>query len=355
MLGIRLSSPMAQVNQECKLTLKVLRFYPSPITKTDLMGPFSNKEKVDEWEVQCLECGRRFHLICVLYKKDIWPDGYICKLCAQKLDRPPVRNQLNAKNLPTNKLSDFLENKVKDLLTERNINGGDVIIRVLSSIDKLLEVKPFMRNYLQFKKMPVGPFPYRQKAVFAFQEIDGQDVCFFGFYAQEHGLNSMFQNRGHVYIACADSVSWFRPERSRSYVYETILIGYLQYVKNQGFVAVHVCTTPTNDKVTEIFNGHPSDQVKPNRRTVRAWFSNMVQSARDEGIVEYVDDILDDAYIRRVEYVTDMPYFDGDIWPEAIDFILTVSSVYLSNCLIQFILCALDNNFVCWVLEQIAF
>ncbi|KAM7539921.1 hypothetical protein Aperf_G00000027701 [Anoplocephala perfoliata] len=294
-----------------------------PIKKIDLMGPFSNKEKIDEWEVQCLECGRRFHLICVLYKKDIWPDGYICKLCTQKLGRPPVRNYLNAKNLPTNKLSDFLEKKVEDLLRERNINGGVVTIRVLSSTDKLLEVRPLMRHYLQFKGMPMGPFPYRQKTVFAFQEIDGQDVCFFAFYTQEHGLNAMFPNRGHVYLACIDSISWFRPEHARSCVSEAILIGYLQYIKNHGFVAVHVCTTPTNDRASEIFIGHPNDQVKPNRRTIRAWFTSMLQSARDGGIVEYVDDILDDAYIRGVERVTDLPYFDGDIWPEAIEFILT--------------------------------
>lgn len=37
-------------------------------------------------------------------------------------------------------------------------------------------------------------FPYRTKALFAFEEIDGDDVCFFGMHVQEYGSDCPFPN-----------------------------------------------------------------------------------------------------------------------------------------------------------------
>ena len=37
-------------------------------------------------------------------------------------------------------------------------------------------------------------FPYRTKAMFVFEEIDGIDVCFFGMHVQEYGSDCQAPN-----------------------------------------------------------------------------------------------------------------------------------------------------------------
>ena len=41
-------------------------------------------------------------------------------------------------------------------------------------------------------------FPYRSKAMFAFEEINGIDVCFFGMHVQEYGSDAPFPNTRQV-------------------------------------------------------------------------------------------------------------------------------------------------------------
>ena len=38
-------------------------------------------------------------------------------------------------------------------------------------------------------------FPYRAKAMFAFEEVDGVDVCFFGMHVQEYGSDAPAPNQ----------------------------------------------------------------------------------------------------------------------------------------------------------------
>lgn len=43
-------------------------------------------------------------------------------------------------------------------------------------------------------------FPYKAKAMFAFEEIDGVDVCFFGMHVQEYGSDCMAPNTRFVLL-----------------------------------------------------------------------------------------------------------------------------------------------------------
>lgn len=51
----------------------------------------------------------------------------------------------------------------------------------------------FISRFVDTGEMP-ETFPYRTKALFAFEEIDGVDVCFFGMHVQEYGSECAFPN-----------------------------------------------------------------------------------------------------------------------------------------------------------------
>lgn len=118
---------------------------------------------------------------------------------------------LRISELPQNHLSRFIEERVN-----RFMNGSapesaekcEVIIRTLAVYDKEMEVKPHMRHRLDRLKgstnsiLRYGPkgypdkFNYRTKCVFAFEVVDGIEVCFFGLHVQEFGNDCPAPNRG---------------------------------------------------------------------------------------------------------------------------------------------------------------
>ena len=48
--------------------------------------------------VECIHCRRSFHKICVLYHDDIWPEGYQCCNCLQRLRTTRKDNRFIAKS-----------------------------------------------------------------------------------------------------------------------------------------------------------------------------------------------------------------------------------------------------------------
>ena len=77
-----------------------------------------------------------------------------------------------------------LENRVNSFLREQGAGAGEIKIRVVSSSEKLLEIKPLLKE--KFGDEIQDRLPYRTKAMFVFEEIDGTDVCFFGMHVQEY-------------------------------------------------------------------------------------------------------------------------------------------------------------------------
>lgn len=60
--------------------------------------------------------------------------------------------------------------------------------------------------------------------MFAFEQIDNVDVCFFGLHVQEYGSECPNPNNRRVYIGYLDSVKFFQPAYLRTRVYHELLI-----------------------------------------------------------------------------------------------------------------------------------
>lgn len=199
------------------------------------------------------------------------------------------------------------------------IKAGEVTIRVLSSSDKCVEVKPGMKNrYVETGEWP-EQFPYRAKALFAWEEIDGVDVCFFGMHVQEYGSDSSPPNRRRVYLAYLDSVHFFRPKQVRTAVYHEILLGYLDYAKQLGYSMAHIWACPPSEGDDYIFHCHPPEQKIPKPKRLQDWYKKMLDKGLHEKIVVDYKDILKQATEDNFKSPAELPYFEGDFWPNVIE------------------------------------
>ncbi|XP_030279651.1 CREB-binding protein isoform X4 [Sparus aurata] len=270
--------------------------------------------------VECKDCGRKMHQICVLHYEVIWPSGFICDNCLKKSGKTRKENKFSAKRLQSTRLGMYIEDRVNKYLKRQNHpEAGEVFVRVVASSDKTVEVKPGMKaRFVDTGEMP-ETFPYRTKALFAFEEIDGVDVCFFGMHVQEYGSECPFPNTRRVYISYLDSIHFFRPRSLRTAVYHEILIGYLEYVKKLGYAQGHIWACPPSEGDDYIFHCHPPDQKIPKPKRLQEWYRKMLDKAFAERILHDYKDIFKQATEDRLTSANELPYFEGDFWPNVLE------------------------------------
>ncbi|XP_078140564.1 CREB binding protein b isoform X2 [Centroberyx gerrardi] len=280
--------------------------------KNDMLDP--------EPFVECKDCGRKMHQICVLHYDVIWPSGFICDNCLKKSSKTRKENKFSAKRLQSTRLGTYIEDRVNKYLKRQNYpEAGEVFVRVVASSDKTVEIKPGMKSKFVDSGEMVESFPYRTKALFAFEEIDGVDVCFFGMHVQEYGSECPFPNTRRVYISYLDSIHFFKPRLLRTAVYHEILIGYLEYVKKLGYVMGHIWACPPSEGDDYIFHCHPLDQKIPKPKRLQEWYRKMLDKAFAERIIHDYKDIFKQATEDRLTSAYELPYFEGDFWPNVLE------------------------------------
>ncbi|KAL8221855.1 UNVERIFIED_CONTAM: hypothetical protein K2H54_074576, partial [Gekko kuhli] len=293
---------------------------PQTTINKDQFSKRKNDTLDPEQFVECIECGRKMHQICVLHNEIIWPSGFVCDGCLKKTGRTRRENKFSARRLPTTRLGTFLENRVNDFLRRQNHpESGEVIVRVVHTSEKTVEVKPGMKARFVDSGEMAEQFPYRTKALFAFEEIDGVDLCFFGMHVQEYGSDCPQPNQRRVYISYLDSVHFFRPKCLRTAVYHEILIGYLEYVKKLGYTTGHIWACPPSEGDDYIFHCHPPDQKIPKPKRLQEWYKKMLDKSVSERIVHDYKDIFKQATEDRLTSAKELPYFEGDFWPNVLE------------------------------------
>ena len=306
--------------------------------QTDLWNPKDVQDN-DHW-VNCEGgCARWFHYICAMYPDpaplhvsyELEREKFVCVECRHRGASINDSTRLlalqcrRAASLPRHELSDAVEAYVADTAQALGYTCEGLCVRVVTRKAYKFPAVPAMKE--RYGPDYPDDFPYDSRGVFAFQDIDGRDVCVFAMYVQEYGPSCPQPNTNRTYISYLDSVRYLRtsPPEKRTPVYHSIINGYLKHARDRGFERAHIWVAPPQPGDEYIFHSHPPDARYGNRpmsmNKLREWYVAMLDTAEKAGIVSNSVDIQE--HVSHLTSIREFPLFEGDFFPDHLREMLT--------------------------------
>ncbi|KAF0990936.1 hypothetical protein HZS_1386, partial [Henneguya salminicola] len=293
---------------------------PLQVSKSSFMY-VRNNETIYEPFVICAICRKKYHRGCVMHVDVIDGCFYYCDKCFDTLKLPRRYNAFISKNLPRTHLSDYIEDRVNKAMRSEIKDCQYINIRLICNIDKVIETRPSLVR--RFNGAMSSSFPYKSKAVFAFQEHEAKEVCFFSMHVQEYGEECAEPNRRRVYLSYLDSVHYFQPRHLRTQLYHEIVLSYLSYCKLMGFLYCHIWSCPPCEGDDYVFHCHSIEQKLPKPRRLLEWYNKFIEVGMERGVIIEYKDIYKYFQGFRGELAPSIPYFDGDYWSNSLEDIIT--------------------------------
>ncbi|GMH57068.1 hypothetical protein TrRE_jg1754, partial [Triparma retinervis] len=219
----------------------------------------------------------------------VGPDGGAAKLTGT--DGEPIQTDFTANSLPSTELSDFIQGKVRELVSESADIVGlseTITVREISTTKQTTVPSDTIKK--NFNDVP-SKVEYVSRSIMVFQRIDNVDISIFSMYVQEYEEDCQPKR---VYLAYLDSVEYFRPRKIRSSVYHEVVVSYFAFCKLRGFNQIHIWSCPPSRGNNFIFWGHPAAQKTPNRQRLQSWYQNMIQRCVETGVCYNVHSLCDE-------------------------------------------------------------
>lgn len=257
----------------------------------------------------CTNCSRKYHSICAL-QLHVSDEPRVCRTC-QKYSAK------SSSSIPRTEIGNHIERNVNRFLhsseanaSEREIRElGEIIVRVTSSPPQDLIIPPTIHNV--YKELPVT-LRYTTKTIFVFQKTENSEILFFAMCTDHFDSACCEPNKSKAYISYLDSVHHFSPRTLRTKAYQQILLAYLEFMKKDNYISVHLWACEPKKDQEYIFVGHPLEQQVPTESILTTWYERIFQIGKTKNIIM----MWEKASVAWREHydIMKMPLFNGDWW-----------------------------------------